>query len=164
MINLKKALPVMAFLLMFTASASLAQAQPKGGAPEPPAQMSQEDRAAIDSMWQAHRQKMDPLKDQMWAKKMEYEALLANPNTKPNETKAVIDDMLKVRKDMRALRDDFAAQMKSKGYDFGPGFHGHKYGGPGCGFGPDFDDRPGPKKGKHGKGPGRHHDGGPRQR
>lgn len=152
----KKTLPIMALFLLIAASGTMALAQPKAGpgkAGPPPreavAALSPEDRAALDGLWRDHRQTMMPLKDQMWAKRLEYDALAANPNSKPTEVKALIDEMVKLRVQMRGERESFFKQLEDKG--FGPGsgkdWRGHGFHrayfdgpdddfGPGCGFGP----------------------------
>ncbi|MDR1045477.1 MAG: periplasmic heavy metal sensor [Candidatus Adiutrix sp.] len=121
--TLKKILPVLALILLFTVSGAPALAQPADGPPgQGPAResrLSPEDRAALDGLWQDHHRKMEPLKDQLWAKSMEYDALVANPNTKPGEVRAVIDEMGKLRAQMRGERENFFGQVKAKG--FGPG-------------------------------------------
>ena len=154
--TLKKILPITALIFVFAASGTMALAQPPkkgGGPPSGPAAMeaklSPEDRTALEGLWQEHRQKMIPIKDRMWAKRMEYDALVANPNTKPAEVKAIIDEMGQLRVQMRGERESFFKQLEDKG--FGPGSgkdwrgHGFHRGyfdgpdddfGPGCGFGP----------------------------
>lgn len=172
--ELKKTLPTMALVLAFAASSGLALAQNnETDAPRqapPKSDFSPEQWNAFEEMRSAHYQKTAPLRDQMWAKEMEYEALAANPNTKPAEIRAIIDEMVKIRTQLRAERESFFKEMKGKG--FGPefGYHkgfGHGYGkgwghGKGWGYhnkmkhggyyGQDRDFERGP-----GKGPGRHH-------
>ncbi len=131
---MKKTLPVstlaltLALALMLTVGGGLALAQNgKAGqdniypqATQQAPAMSPEDRAAMEAMWKAHHGKMAPLRDQMWGKKMEYEALVANPNTKPGDVRPLIDEMIQLRVQMRAERENFFGQMKDKG--FGPEF------------------------------------------
>lgn len=174
---MKKALPVLALALLLAFSGSLALAQPANDTPPPPPgvkQMSAEDQAAISAMRQAHRQKMAPLHDQVRAKQMEYEALVGNPNIKQSDIQVLINDMTKLRAQIRAEREAYFDQIEAKGFApmDGPGFFGHRgwaHDGKGrgrCGnFGPGgSDDGYGPGNGHgHGKGyakgrnGGRHH-------
>jgi len=128
-------------LFIFTVSTGMVMAQEKDSPPPPKApkadQMTPEQWEAYSTMLFDHRQKMAPVRDQLWAKHLEYDALAANPNTKPAEIKAVIDDMVKLKAQLREERNNFFNQAKAKG--FKPGhFRGHKGFGPGH-FGPDGD-------------------------
>jgi len=167
---MKKTVAVLTLVMLFifTVSTGMIMAQETVAAPPPKAPkaepMTPEQMEAYYAMTHDHRQKMAPLRDQMWAKQMEYEALLANPNTKPAEVKAVIDDMVKLRAQLRAERNDFYNQAKAKG--FKPGHMGHRGFGRGFGFGHfGFDDHgcgfgpgQGPWQGKgHGQGGRGHH-------
>lgn len=162
--TLKKTIPAMTLMLALLFAASTAMAQPaKPDDRRPPQKMGQmnpEDQAAWTELWKEHRDKIEPLHDQMWAKRLEYDFLAANPNTKPDEVKAVINEMLRLKGQLRAEKNKLAdaAQAKGlKGHGFGPrGWGGH---GPGAGFGdcPGFGGK-GPGKGP-GKGFGRHHGG-----
>jgi|GEM_PF-6538319 len=169
--TMKKTIPAMALMLALMFAVSTAMAQPAASddkrPPQKMNQMSPEDRAAWEVLWNEHRQKMAPLRDQMWAKNMEYDFLMANPNTKPAEVKAVIDEMMRLKGQLRAEHEKFAEAAKAKGLDrhgFGPGFHkgwrGHGLDG---GFGdcPGFDRDRGPGRGGHGKMGSGHHHGGP---
>lgn len=167
--TLKKTLPAMTLMLALLFTVSTAMAQPAETEGKKPLRkmdmMSPEDRAAWETLWQEHRQKIEPLHDQMWAKNMEYDFLVANPNTKPAEVKAVIDEMMRLKGQLRAEHDKFAEAAKAKGLDrhgFGPGFHkGWRGQGPDGGFGdcPGFGRDRGPGRGHGMMGFGRHHGG-----
>lgn len=86
-----------------------------------------------------------PLRDAMWAKKVELNALMNNQNVDANKVASVVTEMNKMRADMRAQRAEFAATVKKevgieplrnphRGNNMGyncPGFKGNKgnYGG-----------------------------------
>ena len=172
----KKTIPALtlalALILALAAGPALAQNEAPPAPPTKGKQMSPEDWEAFSALRDAHRQKMAPIHEELWAKGMEYEALKSNPNTKPSEVKALIDDMGKLRKQIRDSKEEFRTQVQAKG--FGPGdgkgWRGHKgpghkgpgygHGGPGygCGFGPG-DGYDGPGYGHDGPGYGRHHKG-----
>lgn len=161
--TLKKTLPAMTLMLALLFAVSTAMAQPAASDDKRPpkkmglmSQMSPEDKAAWAELWKEHRGNIEPLRDQMWAKRMEYNALVANPNTKPEAVKTVIDEMLRLKVQLRGEHDKLAEAAKAKGLEhpgFGPGFHkGWRGHGPDGGFG----DCPGMGSGK---GPGRHRGG-----
>lgn len=167
--TLKKTLPAMTLMLalIFAVSVATAQTPEQGENKEPKkiSKMNPEDRAAWEALMKEYRQKTEPMRDQMWAKNLEYDALVANPNTKPAEVKAVIDEMLRLKVQLRTEHEKFAETAKAKGLkgfkghgfgrDFHKGWRGH---GPERGF--DAGDCPGQGKGfgkGHGKGKGRHH-------
>lgn len=120
-LTIKKALPAMTLMLALLFAVSTAMAQPaETDDKKPPKKMSQmspEDRAAWEALWKEHRQKIEPLRERMWAKNMEYDFLVANPNTKPAEVKAVIDEMVALKVQMRAEHDKLAEAAKAKGLD-----------------------------------------------
>ena len=86
-----------------------------------------------------------PLRDAMWAKKVELNALMNNQNVDANKVASVVTEMNKMRADMRTQRAEFAATVKKevgieplrnphRGNNMGyncPGFKGNKgnYGG-----------------------------------
>jgi len=126
--NLKKTLPTLTLALVMLFTVTTAMAQPKDKQAPPPvpakaAQMSAEDQAAMKALWKEHRQKMAPVRDQFWAKQMEYDALVANQNSKHQDIQAVIEDMKKLRAQMRDERTKFHESMEAKGFDLGHGRH-----------------------------------------
>lgn len=149
--NYKKTLPTLALALvmLFTVSAAFAQPKEKAAPPQAPpppaAKISPEDQAAMKAMWKEHHLKVAPLGDQLWAKQMEYDALVANPNSKHEDIKALIEEMRKLRVEMRAEKTKFFEALEAKGYDRGPGRHW--FGFDGDRRGPGYDH--GPSKGRH---------------
>ena len=126
----KKIVPILALALI--AAGSAAEAQP----PPPPAGQVE----AWDSLRAERLEKIGPLQDKLWAKEMEYEALTRNGNQ--SEVKAVIDDMVKLRGQIRAEKSKLFDQMKEKGLTGrGPGGRGPHHGFRGE-FGPDGWDCP----------------------
>lgn len=161
--TLRKTLPAMVLMLTLLVAVSVATAQqPESGdkkAAVRVGQMTPEDQAAWAELWKEHRGKIEPLRDQIWAKQLEYDFLAANPNTKPADVKTVINEMLSLKEQMRAERNSLIEASRAKGLDL------HKFG-PGSmkdwgGYGPDGDCQcPGFGPAKNlGKGHGRHHGG-----
>jgi hypothetical protein len=55
-----------------------------------------------------------PLRDAMWAKKVELNALMSNQNVDANKVAGVVTEMNKMRAEMRAQRASFAATVKKE--------------------------------------------------
>ena len=124
--NFKKTLPALVLALLMLFSVSAAMAQPKEKTPPPPpakAQMSDEDWAAMKALREEHRIKLDPIRDQLWAKRLEYDALVANPNSKHEDIKAVIEEMRKLKVQEREEKLRHRTAMEAKGFEPGPGRH-----------------------------------------
>ena len=82
-----------------------------------------------------HLEKIGPIRDQFWAKRMEYEALVRGGKADSPEIKAVIDDMVKLRAQIRTERKKLFSQAKEKGLT-GRG-HGRGWKSGGRGWRPD---------------------------
>ena len=126
--NLREKLPRLALMaaLALPAFPALAQPAETGGGSEPPAKVAgQKDHAALAGLWAEHWQKSGPLRDQLWAKKMEYEALTRRGGDfKMAEVKALTDEMVRLKAQLRAERQKFFERMKAQGLSgaafFGP--------------------------------------------
>jgi len=137
----KKTLPVITLMLalLFVVSTAIAQSPESGDKKDPAAssRMSAEQQAAWAELWKDHRDKIEPLRDQIWAKQLEYDFLVTNPNTKPGEMKAVIEEMQSLKSKLRAEKNKLAEAARAKDLDvhkFGPGgpmrdWGGHGYDG-----------------------------------
>lgn len=120
-------------------------------------QNQNQDQAAFRGQWQEHRTSMSAIQDKLWAKSMEYDALIANPNSKQADISAVINEMTALRAQLRTEGDKFRNDMYDQGFDrdgrgygYGGGMgYGYGCGGMGGGYGDGM-----------GRGYGRHHRGG----
>ncbi len=126
--NMKKTLPILALAMitMFAVTAVRAQSAetttPPKAMPKMGQMMSPENQAARMELWQAHQKKVGPIRDQLWAKKMEYEFLVSRPEAKLADVKPIIEEMVKLKGQLRTERESFAAEARAKG--FGPmGMH-----------------------------------------
>lgn len=87
-------------------------------------------RDAARALMQAHRDKVQPLYDAIWVKETTLRTLRDNPNVKPSELTALIDEMASLRAQIREEHRAFAVQVKKEtGVDTpygcgmqGPGF------------------------------------------
>ncbi|MDR3038679.1 MAG: hypothetical protein LBV21_05265 [Candidatus Adiutrix sp.] len=141
--RLKKNLPALTLILALALPAGLALAQTatetRKEAAAPARELSPADYEARDALWAEHRRKVEPLRDQLWAKELEYEALTRGGDANRAEVKVLIDDMVKLKGLIRAEREKLFSQTKARGF-FGPGQHFYSgCGGPG---GWDHDKRP----------------------
>lgn len=88
-------------------------------------------RGAFQTMMQEHRAKVQPIHDQLWTKETTLRALKDNPNVKPTELTALIDEMAALRTQLRNEHNAFAARIKKDvGVDlpFGCGMQGAGFG------------------------------------
>lgn len=136
------------FLLAVSLGVSAAWAQPAGRPGPGPgdcpgsgrmvdsdwyAKLSPEKQQAWDTSWRDHQAVMQPLRDQMWRKNMEYRALSGNSNLKSEDIQGLLDEMSDLRTKMRAEGEKFHDKMVKDGFDqgiMGPrgGGYGHGYG------------------------------------
>ncbi len=88
--------------------------------------MSKEQRDQMHAIMKEHHDAMLPLMEQLREKRMELEALSPNPNTQPDELRAIIREIIslenKIREQKKSLRKDLqkAGIPAPKG-----GFHDH---------------------------------------
>ena len=143
----RKILAAMVLALLMSFSASLAQAQtdsPNDAANAPA--MTAEEMAKFEPIWLAHQKVMEPLRDNMWAQQMKYEALAGNPNTKQETIDALIADMMKTKGQIRTERNNFRAELKKNGFDKFWHGHGNYWNGDGKGQRGDYGGRHGAYK------------------
>lgn len=122
-------LSLLAAALLASAPAyALAQGPDQADCPDCPARMarcerpmhraphlSAEQAAQMEKFRSEHRAALAPLRDSLMQKKMELHALAPNPNVKPEELKALVSDIVSLRKQMRALGEEYRAKMEKAG-------------------------------------------------
>ena len=94
-------------------------------------ELSKEQIAQMDKYHEEHRAAVAPLFDQLMEKKMELRALSPTPNVKPEELKAITSEIAALRAKIRAVNDEFYANMDKAGLpcgDYGCAWHGDGYG------------------------------------
>ncbi|MDP2847474.1 MAG: periplasmic heavy metal sensor [Humidesulfovibrio sp.] len=158
---MKKSIIVIIALAALVSLSAMAFAAPKAG--RGPAQQEQsaitpEQRAAIQKIIEAHQDKLYELREKIWAKHAELQALTNSGKAEKNDIQALIADISKLRSAMNqerlSIRTDIEKQTGLKGYG---GYHrgGMGYGGGhGGGYGACADDS-GCPSGYGGKGAGR---------
>ena len=101
--------------------------------------LTEEQRAQMIKLHEEHRAAVAPLREQIAEKRMTLNALSRNPNTSPDELRALTADITSLRTQIRTVYNDFVAKMQKEGLPC-PGFRFHD------GYGP-----------RHHDGYGRHH-------
>ncbi|MDL2271932.1 periplasmic heavy metal sensor [Desulfovibrio sp. OttesenSCG-928-I05] len=92
--------------------------------------LTPEKQTAFNAIMKDSFQKMQPLREQLYSKEMTLRALSPNPNTKPEQITALVDEIAALRKQMNAEFEACAARVqKEVGIDASRGF------GPGMGMG-----------------------------
>lgn len=82
------------------------------GKPVPP--LSAEKRAEIDKLREDYRNAVTPLREKLMQKNMELRSLAPNPNVKPEELKALVAEIIALRKEVQTLNDEFKAKMPKR--------------------------------------------------
>lgn len=140
------------------AFSAVAFAAPRAGRASAAAQetLTPEKRAAVQKIFESHQDKLYELREQIWAKHAELQALSTSGKAEKADIQALIGDITKLRsamhKERLAMRGEIEKETGVKA--FGPG--GSHRGLGGCGYGPCCDDGGcAPGAGYHGKGFGR---------
>lgn len=83
--------------------------------PAPPMpKLTEEQRAQIAALREEHLAAITPLRDQLREKKMTLDVLARNPNTQPNELRALAEDISKLHVQLRTVNNDFCAKMQKQ--------------------------------------------------
>ncbi len=92
--------------------------------------LSSEKQIALEKMFDEQHDKTEPLRDQLFAKNLELDALSKNPNTQPAQIKQLVNEITELRKNLRTQRQAFAAKVeKDFGIDLQMGYeHGRGMG------------------------------------
>ena len=86
--------------------------------------LTAEQKAQMEKMVSEHRAAIAPLREKIAQKRMELDALSPNPNTKPEELKAIVAEIVSLRKQIRTLQQDFRGKMAEAGLPCGKPFRG----------------------------------------
>lgn len=95
--------------------------------PLPP--LSEEQIAQARSLAKEYREAVSPLREQLREKKMELKALSPNPNTKPEELRQIIRDIIALEKQIDVQKEAFREKMDQAGIPCPVG-KGHERPGP----------------------------------
>lgn len=95
----------------------------------------QEKQQAFSAMMQAHRDKMRPIQEQIWAKQTTLQALSGNPKVDPKDLTSLVNEISSLRNQAYAERKSFADRVQAEtGFNMpygmgGYGMHGNGMGG-----------------------------------
>lgn len=97
--------------------------------------LTAEQRVTYGNIMKEYDAKVTPLRDQMWAKHTELKALSANPKTEPDTISKLVQDMGKIRVQLRQERETLAQRLEKElgiksgfgrgGFHDGMGMRGH---------------------------------------
>ncbi|MCM0755623.1 periplasmic heavy metal sensor [Desulfovibrio aminophilus] len=105
------------------------------------AQLTPEKRAAVDKLFAEHRKAVQPLRDELFIKQAELDAVERQQNPDLNAVRTLAKDITVLRGKLADQRDAFRAKVeKETGIEMGPGRgygmgYGHGYGHDGYGMG-----------------------------
>lgn len=113
---------------------------PRGNSPF--MDLTPEKRSAFIALVKEHKEKIFPIREQLWAKETTLYALQNNPKTDPQQITTLVSEMSALRAKLHTERLAFDARVKKEiGIDL-PAFHGGRGDGYGC-----YDGGRGPRHG-----------------
>ena len=136
---MKKSIIALVAVASLVALSAFAFAGPKGGrgAGQGPNQPTAEQRATIQKIVDAHQEKLYELREKIWAKHTELQALSNSGKAEKADIQSLVADISKLRdamnKERLAIRADIEKQTGLTGYGYGHG--GYHRGGMGGGMG-----------------------------
>lgn len=157
---MKKRIITLVAVASLVALSAVAFAGPRGGRGAGPAQapLNAEQRATVQKIIEDHQEKLYELREKIWAKHAELQALSNSGKAERSDIQSLVADIAKLREAMHkerlAISTDIEKKTGLKGYGYGYGYHGgYHRGGMGGGMGYGCGDDCGPGYG--GKGYGR---------
>jgi zinc resistance-associated protein len=80
-------------------------------------QLSPEEQEKARSIIAEHREKTQPLRDEMWAKRTELDALAGNTNADPEDIATLVTEMKELRIKLRTERQALKATLEAEGLE-----------------------------------------------
>jgi len=77
--------------------------------------LNTEQIAQMKQLRKEHHEALTPLREQISQKRMELHAIAPNPNVKPDELKAIVNDIMSLRKQMRTVNESFRTKIEKAG-------------------------------------------------
>lgn len=93
--------------------------------------LTPEQQQKFDQLFDAHQKRTFALRQDIWAKQTELNALSGNPNTKPERISQLVNELKDLRAKMFTERESFQAALRKEGLPAGLAYCG----GQGMGFG-----------------------------
>lgn len=131
-------------LVALVSMSAFAFAAPRGGrgpVGDPYAALTPEKQAAVNKILDKHHLKLQELREQIWAKHTELQALSQSGKAERADIQSLVSDISKLRTAMNTERDALRADLeketgvKAFGHGYHRGGYGGGYGGGDCGGG-----------------------------
>lgn len=96
--------------------------------------LPQEQRDVVWKMMGEHRDKIEPIREQLWIKSRTLDALSGNSKAEPKDIQALVTEIASLRSQLRAEHKAFTERVKKEtgldmpGFGYGMG-GGHRFGG-----------------------------------
>lgn len=92
--------------------------------------LTPEKQQAVSALFEAHRAKTQPIREQLWIKNTTLDALSANPKVEPKEITAMVEEIAKLRSQLNTERKNLAERIEKETgmkapYATGSGFGGY---------------------------------------
>ncbi len=128
---MKKRIVITITVLALISMSALAMAAGKGIRGRNAENLTPEKQAAVEKIVDKHHVKLVELREQIWAKQTELQALSRSGKAERSDIQSLIADISKLRSAMNAERDTMRAEIeKETGIKaFGRGYHGGGMGG-----------------------------------
>ncbi|MGE4291272.1 MAG: Spy/CpxP family protein refolding chaperone [Desulfovibrio sp.] len=97
----------------------------------PGMQVAPEQQEAFDKIFDKHQDKMEKLRNEMWAKNLELNALVESGKAEKSDIRSLVGEITKLREKMQAERESFFSELEAAGIE--PQFGNAM--GPGRGYG-----------------------------
>jgi len=138
---MKKSMIALVAVASVVVLSAMAFAAPRGGRGAGQNQLTTVQRATIQEIVDAHQEKIYELREKIWAKHTELQALSTSGKAEKSDIQSLVADISKLRdamnKERLAIRADIEKQtgLKGYGYHHGGGMGGGMGGGDDCGSG-----------------------------
>jgi zinc resistance-associated protein len=133
----KRIITTVAVLALVSLSA-FAFAAPRGGrGPAAQPALTPEKQAAVSKIVDKHHAKLYELREKIWAKHTELQALSQSGKAERSDIQSLVADIAKLRATMNQERDAMRAEIEKETGITGYGRGYHRGGGMGGGYGPD---------------------------
>lgn len=130
---MKKSIITLVAVASLVALSAMAFAAPRGGRGAGQNQLTTEQRATIQKIVDAHQDKIYELREKIWAKHTELQALSTSGKAEKSDIQSLVADISKLRdamnKERLAMRAEIEKQTGLKGYGYHRGGMGGSMGG-----------------------------------
>lgn len=83
----------------------------------PGIQVAPEQQEAFDKIFEKHQDKMEGLRNEMWAKNLELNALTESGKAEKSDIRSLVGDLTKLREKMQTERESFFNELEAAGIE-----------------------------------------------